>query len=554
MSPEQARGETVDRRSDIFSLGTIFYELLTVTPCFVGQTQLEILDNVINVRYRPVREVCPNLPRSVDDVFARLLAADRRDRYATAEEAREAIKNELLGGTLPLPSEVGHFLNDLFGRPSQRVPNRVATAIHALDEVPVTDELSAPNVLADESSYRLLVESQKIRLDSLPLDGSDADSGLFEVRSGMLRAPQLKERRSTLSRVADRLREPRYWPTTLLIIATSMALGALALVMLYRAALGLPWKPQEIFSDIAPAGAPEPAAQEEVLTSTLQIVTEPAGATVTLDGEPAEGVTPLSLDNLAVEIPHRLGVELPGFESDNREVLLHDATPQILRINLTPTGDEPAKLTDVRVVSEPQGAALVVDGDDTTQVTPATLRLEVGIEVELSASLKGYHAKAVTFTPVAGEGNSVSIPLVPAKAGDVGLLDLDSEPRADVYINDRRIGPTPLRRQELPAGTVVVQLKNSRLGLAKTLRLDIPPGETLRRRVVFRKGQVAFDVRPWADVYLGKKKLGTTPMPPVSLYEGSYAFRLVNDDLGVERTVQVTIKGGKVKKIQEKLK
>jgi hypothetical protein len=136
----------------------------------------------------------------------------------------------------------------------------------------------------------------------------------------------------------------------------------------------------------------------------------------------------------------------------------------------------------------------------------------------------------------------------------VGYLDLESEPRADATIGGRRVGSTPIRRYRLAAGPVVIQLRNTKLGLSKTLRLNIGAGETLRRRVVFRKGQVAFDVRPWADVYLGGRKLGTTPFPPISLYEGTYAVKLVNRDLGVERVVQVSVKSGKLKKVFEQLR
>jgi hypothetical protein len=158
----------------------------------------------------------------------------------------------------------------------------------------------------------------------------------------------------------------------------------------------------------------------------------------------------------------------------------------------------------------------------------------------------------VAITPAAGAQEKVAVGLVKI-ATKTGLLDLDSEPRGDVYIGGRRIGPAPVRRIKLPAGPVLVQVRNKKLGLSKSLRLEVPAGGHVSRRVVFRKGQVVFNVAPWADVYLGKKKLGTTPMPPISLYEGTYAIKLANEELGVERVVHVSVKSGKLKKVVERL-
>ncbi len=562
MSPEQARGETVDRRSDIFSLGTIFYELLTVTPCFAGASQMEILDNVIKVRHRPLRDIRTDLPKSVDQVLRRFLTADRRERFPTAEAARQELVQTVLEGEVPTPGEIGRFLEELFDRPAKKTPVRVATAIHDLDEVPVTDELSEPGVIADESSYKLLVESQVTQLKALQAESTDTGLYSFGERSGSFDIPRealkpvFSNRRSTLAKVADRLREPRYWPTTLLVIAAAMLIGGLVLVMIYRAAVGQPWGPTEILSDVTRGAAPEPTQEEEVSAGVLQLLTDPPGATVVVDGVAQEGTSPLTVDNLPIGVLHRITVELAGHAPVTREVTLADAEMQTLRVVLesaSATAGEPATV-ELEVITDPPGAAVSVDGEERTEVTPARLAVEVGVEVEISARLAGYHARAVTVVPAAEQRNTVVVPLIAAKAGDLGRLDLDADPKSDVYLGDRRLGSTPLRQVELPAGSTLVQVRNTKLGLSKTLRLDIAPGETLRRKVVFRKGQVAFDVRPWADVYLGKRKLGTTPMPPVSLYEGTYAFRLVNSELGAERTVQVVVKGGKTRKVLEKLR
>ncbi|MBI5511583.1 MAG: serine/threonine protein kinase [Deltaproteobacteria bacterium] len=556
MSPEQGRGETVDRRSDLFSLGTVLYEMLTVSPCFGGQSQIEILDAVIKARFRPVKELCPDLPASVERVLRRLLALHRDDRYKTAQALLADLRQILNEYNMPSATEVGDFLSDLFGRDLPTVTAvRIPTGTQRPDEVPVTDAFSSPDLIVDESSYKTLL-ARKTREDSklsLP-EATARGSGVFDIDPVLLTdRPKKKRRRSTLSKVADRLREPRYWPTTLSIIAVAMAVSALALAMIYRAALGLPWGPGDIFSELLSTAPPAPSTTEEIAAGALQVLSQPPGATVSIDGEPVEGQTPLTIDNLALGMPHHVVLSMAGYSPAAKDVSLSDASLQSMSmtlVRLVPAGAD----VEVEVTSVPSGAAVLLDGTDVARLTPTTLTFAAGSEHVVSARLQGYSAKEVKVVAKPDAKTSVSVPLTAVASEATGQLDLDSEPNAEVLVNERVVGSTPIRRLTLPAGPAIIKLRNSKLGVTKTLRLEVVAGDTVRRRVTFGKGQVVFDIKPWADVYLGGKKLGTTPMPPVSLYEGTYAVKLVNPELAVERVLQVTVRPGKSKRVTERLR
>ena len=85
MSPEQANGQTIDHRSDIFSTGIILYELLAVRRMFEGET-MHVLSLVRDAHYDPPEEVIPDLPAKLNQILSRALAKDPDQRYQSASE------------------------------------------------------------------------------------------------------------------------------------------------------------------------------------------------------------------------------------------------------------------------------------------------------------------------------------------------------------------------------------------------------------------------------------------------------------------------------------
>lgn len=132
MSPEQCRQERLDRRSDVFSLGVVGYQLLTGKKPFQGTSELATMQAIISCRYVPLASVRLEVPEAVATAIQRAMAPTADERFPDAESFREALRDA--GGAVG--STTGEFVRSLLGPVHDARRAAISSALsHTLDPV-----------------------------------------------------------------------------------------------------------------------------------------------------------------------------------------------------------------------------------------------------------------------------------------------------------------------------------------------------------------------------------------------------------------------------------
>jgi eukaryotic-like serine/threonine-protein kinase len=129
LSPEQARGERVDARSDLYSTGCLLYELLTGRPPFLGDSPVAIAYQHVRENPVPPSRLDPEVPPWADAIVLRAMAKDPRDRYQSAAEMRADIQRALSGMPVSGPrTGVYGAPTGAYGASTQRMGSGTAMA------------------------------------------------------------------------------------------------------------------------------------------------------------------------------------------------------------------------------------------------------------------------------------------------------------------------------------------------------------------------------------------------------------------------------------------
>ncbi len=115
MSPEQALGQAVDFRTDVFALGVILYELTCGKRLFKRESEVATLHAVIEAKFKLPSEIIPGYPNDLEKIIIQALQKEKEKRYTSALEMKEALENVLIKRKILMSmSHLSFFMHDLF--------------------------------------------------------------------------------------------------------------------------------------------------------------------------------------------------------------------------------------------------------------------------------------------------------------------------------------------------------------------------------------------------------------------------------------------------------
>jgi serine/threonine-protein kinase len=183
MSPEQARGEELDPRSDVFGLGIVLYELLTSSRLFKRETDHATLKAVVGAKVAPPSALVDGVKKALDAIVLKALARKREDRFQSAGELQLALEEFLIQNRLAATS--GHlaaFMRELYSQEleEERFANE-PTQIHfdprftkeqrAVHAAPAAEEKPAAGASKSAAKPRLTGERKVRTTGEVPKSG-----------------------------------------------------------------------------------------------------------------------------------------------------------------------------------------------------------------------------------------------------------------------------------------------------------------------------------------------------------------------------------------------
>jgi serine/threonine protein kinase len=518
MSPEQCRSEPLDRRSDVYSLGILLYELTLSRRLYAGTSDFEVLKEIVEGRVTPPREIDPDYPEALQRIVMRALEKQKEDRWPSAREMQAEL--ERFGRAQHLhatPISVQQFMEDLFGhkieawREAQAQGKTLDEHLLTLTPEPESDtdgdllqsSSQAERIRSEREAFlQQLRENAQVSTPSAPMPPMQASSSV-SVRTP---APDLAAHPTPHLQPADFQSAPSGGSKTagrLAVVFTvvAAAIGAYLWVPGVRQLfVSAPPAPVTVGGEASGASAtPGGAATAGARTGTAATGTAATGTTApgttpagtTAAGSTAAGTTApagaapsggatatgggAAAGTAPTELPHPANVEPPA-------VTVHEEAAQ-------PAGTElpAAELTDERPAAHAthrpthkssapsRGVASKPPRALPLQPPPATGTHSVGTNAPVVAQPS---PPPVLTPPPTGA------PAAPTKLEGEGTLLVASSPWCRVIIDGTDRGTTPLK-VKLPAGPHTLLLVNPEFHINRSYSVTIQPNETLRKRLDF---------------------------------------------------------------------
>ena len=323
MAPEQIQGEAIDARTDLYSLGVLFHNLLTGEPPYTGEAPIAVAYQHLNAPVPSAREKRPEVPPALDEIVMRMMAKAPEERFQSAEEVLAALQDisgvQVTGPPTGIGSVPIVIAEEGVAEPGLEAAEEPPAGLLGSTVARVALAVLAATVVAVGIYWGTArdgaADPEAVGAVSSPTEGAGApasEAGPAATRpepfAGELAVePDLPDLEVWVDGRDSGLRTPA-------VLALDGEVGDSKRLELRRDGEVLASKELILGPEVAGRWAPALAPAEETYT----ISSQPAGARVSLDGSDLEGVTPLS----AAFVPGReyqLRLTLDGYHPDGWE-------------------------------------------------------------------------------------------------------------------------------------------------------------------------------------------------------------------------------------------
>jgi serine/threonine-protein kinase len=472
MSPEQIRGEKVDARTDIYSLGLTFYQILSGVQPFEGSNYSAIITRKLTEGLTPLKKIVPDLPQRLVTVVNKMTDRSSARRFQSMDELVGELTE--FGTESDITTEGGALTGYLKGKQTTEVPI-VTPSVTSRARSPIYAAVAAVIIVAAVfAAFRLRPEREmdivEIPVDSIPvavLTDTTIGTGAIFVTSdppgAAIAVDGVNRQASTPASISSL--EPGEHELSVILK------GYVAKTRTVRVNSGE--TSRAAFTLIPLTGA-----------GFLKVGASPWAA-VYVDGDSVD-TTPFNRLLRLETGTHEIVFCNPDFPDYISEVEISDGGTTDVFVDLTRTWSRPLPSGSAgyaRISVEPW-AAVYIDGDsvDTTPFN-RLLRLEQGRH-RLVLSNPSFPDWEMFLEVVKGETSQISVDL----ANEFGYLMLNVEPWADVYVDGVYRDTTPLSRPipVLPGEHLIKLVGPSSPGWEK--RLEFERGETVVEKVVMPRG------------------------------------------------------------------
>lgn len=516
LSPEQIHGDKLDARCDIFALGAVLWELLVGRKLFSGENDLAILKMIESsqTHVKPPSAYRPEITRELDYIVLRALSKQTEKRYQSAEEFHRALHKFLISFAPDFnPSDLSYYAKDLFKdliiedrKHIQKLNDKAAQLLQSESQQrELVVQLSAPSVPLDEEVTRLankglaasgsreVKDNEALKGESVLIDKASSAgisaSNLAVSNTSAKRQNFVRAANSTPKQKSSKIKDRKNGTTVVGVIAASLV----ALVFM-GPSLGVK---VPIFGSIIKSFVSEKSA-------TLILEGNSPDAVVTIDGKEVAQGLPAMIPQLTSGKSMKILVKNAVGESFEQALSLNRGEKKYVAV----------------IWSSPSNTTVAVVSNDNSNRTPAS---KVKLKINLIPG---------------GGGSRILINGQPlSSAAPIALVPMD----APLDLTIEKTGYKTFRREFV--------LTSSQLAGQNEWPMDI-----ILEPLQF--GYLTIHTTPSADVILsmsGQIWNRKTPLENEKFPIGTYQARLVNADLGMEKTVTFSIAQNKVIKIDERL-